>query len=453
MRQTIERVFGVKASGSTLTREINGGIATFLALSYIIVVQPAMLSTCGMDPGGVLFATCVGSALATLAMGLMANYPIAIAPGMGHNTIFAFLICGTLGIPWQTALALVFLSGVLFLVLSLTKFREAVFDAVPQSLRSAIPAGIGLLISLVGLQWAGVVTNHPQILVQLGELHYPPTLVAVVGLATMAVLHARGLPGAVPAGMAASAICALAAGLIRIDSVVGMPPDPTPTLLAFNLFDALGSLPIRQLIELMLLLFFLDLFDTVGTLVGVAKVAGLLDRDGKLPRASRAFAADAGGTVIGSLLGTSTLTSYVESAAGVSEGARTGLASVVTAGMFLLCLPLAPLVGVLGTGLPAAPGAPEGTLLFPIVAPALIYVGILMLETIRDVDWADPTEAVPAALAVMIMPFTLNITEGIAWGFIAHVLLKVCAGRRRELQPLAVIIAGAFMLRYMLGLA
>ncbi|MEW6544297.1 MAG: NCS2 family permease [Nitrospirota bacterium] len=440
----LDRRFSLRANGTTVRTEVTAGATTFLALSYILFVQPAVLATAGMDFGAVLAATCLASAFATLLMGLHANYPIALAPAMGHNVYFAFTVCGAMaaggmGVPWRTALGGVFVSGALFLILSRFGFRERLLNAVPDALKHAIAVGIGLLIAFVGLQWAGIVVARPGILVGLGRLDSPPVLLSLSGLLLTAGLAARGNQAAILWGMAATTAIGLTLGLVRYEGLVGAPPSLAPTLLQLDL----GGLLSHTGLLIVFTFFFLALFDTIGTLVGVGAQAGFL-KDGRLPRAEKALVADAAGMTAGAVLGTSTITSYVESAAGVAAGGRTGLASVVTAGLFLAALFFAPLAKMVGGGTVA----PDGTHLYPVIAPALILIGSFMVRGITSVPWHDPTEAIPAFLTILLMPATVSITEGITFGLASYTLLKLVTGRLGEAHWLIHLFAGLLTLRY-----
>lgn len=443
----LERIFQLTANGTTVRTEVLAGTTTFLTLSYILFVQPAVLSTTGMDFGAVLVATCLASALATLLMGLYANYPIALAPAMGHNFYFAFTVCGAatvggMGFRWETALGGVFVSGMLFLWLSRFGFRERLLNAVPDSLKHAIAVGIGLLIAFVGLQWAGIVVARPGILVGLGHLGDPPALLSLFGLVLTGVLLARGIRGGILWGIFATAAAGLFLGLVKYSGVVSAPPSLVPTLFKLDLMELLSSAGFTVIF----IFFFLALFDTIGTLVGVGEQAGFL-KDGRLPRAEKALVSDAAGMTAGALLGTSTITSYIESAAGVAVGGRTGLASVVTAGLFLLALFFYPLARMIGEGYVT----PEGAHLYPVVAPALILTGCFMMRGIQQVPWTDLTEAIPAFLTILVMPLAVSITDGIAFGLISYSILKLITGRFQEAHWLIYLFAGLLALRYLVG--
>jgi adenine/guanine/hypoxanthine permease len=434
----LERLFRVTASGSTVRTEILAGLTTFATMAYIIFVQPAVLSAAGMDLGAVLVATCVASGLATLLMAFFANYPIAVAPAMGHNFFFAYTVVGGMKVPWQIALGGVAVAGIIFILTAGVGLRERLITAIPDSLKRAIPVGIGLLIALVGLEWAGIIVGAPGTYVTLGNLHARPALVALAGIVVSAILVARRVRGALLGGILAAAAVGLAAGVVRFQGVVSAPPSIAPT---FMQLDVVGVFQ-PAMISVVFVFFFLALFDSIGTLVGVASQAGLM-KDGRLPRARGALLADATGTVLGAALGTSTVTAYIESAAGVSAGGRTGLANVVTAALFFLSLFFYPLVRMFGGGVTVG-----AVTLYPVIAPALVLVGAMMLREVRHIAWDDPTESIPAFLTIIIMPLAVSITDGIAFGFIAYVILKVAAGRYREVNGLVSLFAALFLLRY-----
>jgi AGZA family xanthine/uracil permease-like MFS transporter len=398
-----------------------------------------VLGAAGMDAGSVMVATCVASGVATLLMALTANYPIGVAPAMGHNFFFAFTVVGAMKIPWRIALGAVAVAGLVFIATAGLGLRERVITAIPDSLKHAMVVGIGLLVALIGLEWAGVIAASPGTFVTLGRLQSPPVLLALFGLTAMAVLIALGVRGALLIGFLTTTAVGLATGLVRYQGLVSAPPSIAPTLLQLDIAGALRP----SMVAVVLVFFFLALFDSVGTLVGVASQAGLM-RGGTLPRARPALLADAIGTVIGAMLGTSTVTAYIESSTGVSAGARTGLASVVTGLLFFLALPFAPLVRMIGGGSAGANGA----VLYPVVAPALVLVGSTMLGGVRHVPWDDPSEAIPAFLTIVIMPLAVSITDGIAFGVIAYAVLKLVTRRHAELHPLLFLFAALFVLRY-----
>ena len=435
----LQRLFKLQENNTNLKTEAVAGVTTFMTLSYIVFVQPTVLSVCGMDFGAVLVATCLSSALATFLMGFYANYPIALAPGMGQNFFFAFTVVMKMGIPWEKALGTVFISGTLFFLLSFFGFREKLIDGIPDSLKEAIAVGIGLFIALVGFQWAGIVVATPGSLVGLGVLHSKPVLLSLFGLLLTVILMAVRVRGALLWGILATALLGLPLGVVRYHGLLGRVPSLAPTLLKLDITGALNL----GLVSVIFVFFFLALFDSVGTLIGVSSQAGLLVK-GKLPRAREALSADAFGSVSGALLGTSTVTAYVESAAGVAEGGRTGLANMITGVLMLLGLFFYPLCQMVGEGYQLA----DGARIYPVVAPALIVVGSLMLRNVRRISWEDTTEAVPAFLTMVIMPFAFSITEGIAFGFISFALLKLVTGRGREVHWIVYLFAFLFVLRY-----
>jgi AGZA family xanthine/uracil permease-like MFS transporter len=439
-------MFNLQEKGTTVHTEIVAGTSTFMTMSYIIFVQPAVLSICGMDHGAVLVATCVSSAVATFLMGVLANYPIALAPAMGHNFFFVFTVCGLMGYTWEVALGANFISGALFIFLSVFSFRSRLVDSIPQSLKSAIAVGIGLLIALVGMEWAGLVIGHPATLVRLGDLHSVPVLLSLFGVLVIAVLFALHVRGAILIGILLTAIGGLLLKLIEFEGIVSLPPSVAPTFLKLDIPGVFGSGRFMDILAVIFVFFFLDLFDTVGTLVGISERAGFLV-DGKLPRAERALLSDAVGTVVGTTLGTSTVTSYIESAAGVSEGGRTGLANMVTALLFILALFFYPLAKMVGGGVQ------YGDLtLYPVIAPPLIIVGSMMMTSVKSIKWEDYTESVPAFLTMIMMPLTFSITDGIAFGFISYSLIKLCSGRGKEVNAFVYIFAALLAARYILKL-
>ena len=424
----IERIFGLQKAQTNLQREISGGLTTFVTMAYIIFVQPAVLGAAGMDRGAVMVATCLSSAFATFLMAFLANYPIALAPAMGHNFFFAYTVVLTLKYSWQQALGAIFISGLLFIAVSFVGLRERLVNAIPITLKNGIAVGIGLLIAVVGLEWAGIVVDNPGTLVGMGKLSSPPVLLSLLGLTVMAILLALGARIAMLLGILVTLIVGLMTGMVSYEGIIGPVPSIKPTLFKLDIMGALET----GMFSIIFVFFFLALFDTVGTLIGVSQESGLLQADGSLPRARQALLSDAIGTVSGALLGTSTVTCYIESATGVSAGARTGLANVVTGVMFLLAIFFAPLVKMIGGGIKVG----EGLVLYPVIAPALIIVGCFMLKNISQINWNDFSEAVPAFLTIILMPLTFSITEGIAFGFISYTLLKAVQGKIREVPLL-----------------
>ena len=439
MAAALERWFRLAEHRTTIRTEVLAGVTTFLTLAYILFVQPALMSSLGLDFGAVFVATCLASAFATLLMAVLANYPIAVAPAMGHNFYFAFTVVGAMAVPWEVALGGVALAGALFVVTAGFGLRELLITAIPTSLKHAIATGIGLLIAMIGFQWSGIIVASPGTLVTLGDLGAPPVLVALVGLVVTTVLWVRGFRGAIVVGILASTAAGWLGGLIEFQGVAGWPPSLLPTL---GRLDILGALR-PEMAGVIFVFFFLALFDSVGTLVAVGEQAGLM-RNGTLPRARGALLADAVGTVVGAGLGTSTVTAYVESATGVSAGGRTGLTAVVIAVLFLLSLFFSPVVSMIGGGWEGG----GGVTLYPVVAPALIVVGTMMVRGVRAIDWDDPTEAFPAFLTIIMMPLTISITDGIAFGFVAYAVLKLASGRAAEAHWLVYLFAALFVFRY-----
>jgi len=547
-------MFQISSRGSTVAREVLGGVTTFMAMSYILFVQPAVLSKTGMDYGGVFMATCISSAVACVGMGLLANYPIALAPGMGENFFFVFTLCGVAAaagafkLSWQEALALTAVAGAVFLVLSLVGFRSRVLNAIPDSLKSGIAAGIGLFIALIGFEWGNLVTQHPVTGLAIAPMSGNcVALLTLIGLAVTFGLAAWRVRGAILIGILLTTAATWAVGrawprqelglevraaargaavtrvvpgaaaertgliqpgdeivrvgryevrdgrqlaaalkatgalhtvgielirdgdkltirqplgiaTIRFQGIVGAPEGLSAT--AGGLFKGFGKLWSKlgganavDVLVFAFILLFMDLFDTVGTLVGVTRRAGLM-RQGQLARAERALSADAAGTVVGACLGTSTVTSYIESVTGVQSGSRTGLAAIVTGGCMLLALIFQPLVKMVGGGVivgqfPWPAGDP--ILRYPMIAPALIVVGAMMIRAIREVDWDDMTEALPAFLTIAAMPFAYSISAGIAVGFVSYAVGKILTGRFRQCPLIVYVFAALFVVQYVIG--
>ncbi len=437
----LERLFRLRENATTVRTELLGGLTTFMTMAYIVFVNPAVLSQTGMDFDAVLVATCLSAGLATWVMGLAANYPIAMAPGMGENFFFVTVVVG-MGLSWQVALAAVFVSGVVFFLLTFMRIREMIIDAVPASLKLAIGGGVGLFICLIGLVTAGIVEPADGGgLLRLGDLGRTPVLVALFGLVLIAVLMARGTRGAIMVGILGSTALAWALGLVEWQGLVASPPSVAPTFLQLDLAGLLDA----AVIPVVIIFLFMAVFDAIGTLIGIGEQGGFM-KDGKLPRATPALMADSSGTVVGSLLGTSTVTAFVESASGVAAGARTGLANVMTGSLFLLALFFSPIVRMVGGGVPVEGGPP----LQPMTAPALIIVGVLMARVVRRIEWEDFTEAFPAFLVMVGIPFAWSIADGIAFGFISYPLIKLLSGRGREASWLVYVLGLIFALRYAL---
>jgi adenine/guanine/hypoxanthine permease len=439
----LDRYFRLSARGTDVRTELLAGLTTFLTMAYIVFVQPAVLSTdfaghpTGLDLGAVLVATCIGSALASILMGMVADYPIALAPGMGENFFFVTVVMGVtaLGIPdaWQTALGMVFLSGLAFILLTLVRLREAVIDAISPAMRNGIAVGIGLFIAFIGLKNGGIIVDKPGTLVGLaGSLASADVAVFGLGLVVSSVLAARRVRGAMLWGILAAAGLALALGKIGFHGIVGLPTVHVRALFAMDVGRALQP----ALVPYIVVFLFMGLFDTVGTLVGVAEQAGLM-QDNRLPRANRALLVDATGITAGACLGTSTITCYIESAAGVAAGGRTGLTAVAAGVLFLLAMCFGPLVEMIGRYL-------------PITAPALVLVGGMMMQNARKIDWGEPSEAVPVFLTVVGIPLSYSIADGLALGFVSYPVVKLLAGRGREVHWLAYVM-GALLVVYFLA--
>ncbi|TVK97076.1 guanine permease [Shewanella algae] len=428
----LEKLFKLKQNQTSLKQEAVAGLTTFLTMAYIIFVNPSMLADAGMDQGAVFVATCVAAAIGCLVMGLLANYPIALAPGMGLNAFFTYTVVGEMGYSWETALGAVFLSGICFMILSLVRIREWVVNSIPMSLRLGIAAGIGLFLALIGLKSAGIVVANPATLVGMGDITAFPALMSVLGFFLIIAFVQRGYKAAVILSILAITVLGLAFGDVQYSGLVSMPPSIAPT---FMKMDLSGMLEI-SMISVVFAFLFVDLFDTSGTLVAVAHRGGFLDDKGRLPRLNRALTADSAATIAGAMLGTSTTTSYVESTSGVSAGGRTGLTAVVVGLLFLASLFISPLAGMV----PAY--ATAGT---------LFYVAILMMSGLVHVEWEDLTEAAPVVVVCLLMPLTFSIATGIAFGFIAYAAIKLLCGRFRDLNAGVVALALLFILKFAYG--
>ena len=439
----LDRLFNIKEAGSNVRTEIIAGVTTFMTMAYIIFVNPAILSQgAKMDFNAVMVATCLSAAVATLLMAILANYPIAQAPGMGINALFSFEICASMGISWPIALGIVFLSGSLLLLLTVVKIREMICEAIPEGIKYGIATGIGIFIAFIGLKEAGIVVSDPATFVTMGNLGSPPTLLAIAGILLTAILMARQIKGAILIGIIFTGILGVFMGIVEYKGLVSPIPSITPT---WGKLDILGALKLTYLTPIVTLLF-LNMFDTIGTLIGVSEQAGMV-KDGKLPRAGRALLPDAIGTTFGSICGTSPITSYIESAAGVSEGGRTGLANMVTAALLLLSLFFSPLASMLGGGYMMEG---SGIILHPITAPALIVVGSLMMHNITKISWAAPDEAIPAFLTIIVMPLTFSISNGLAVGFVSCPIIKLFCGKGKEVHWIVYLLSIIFIVGYLL---
>jgi len=434
----LEQFFQLEEHNSDVVTELRAGVVTFFTSSYIIFVQPAVLSSAGMDFGAVMTATCLASAIGCLIMGLWANYPIALAPGMGINFYFTYTVVLGQGIPWEIALGAVFLSGVVLILLTIFRFRELIINIIPDYLKNGIAAGIGIFITFIGFVQGGWVLDHSGTLVQLGDLKSLPAVFTLVGVLTIGVLLQREVTGAIFIGMIVVSLLGIPFGLVEFSGVISSPPDLTPTLLKMDLTGAL-ELGVLTIIGVFV---FIDLFDTAGTLIGVGQQGGFV-KHGKLPRVNRALMPDAVATTAGAAFGTSTVTCYIESSTGIAEGGRTGLASVVTAGFFLSALFFAPLVHMIGGGYVVGE-----TTFYPITAPVLIIVGCLMARNLVHINWRQWDEALPSYLIVVGMPLTFSIADGMALGFISYPLIKLFCGKAREVHWCIYLIAILFVFRY-----
>lgn len=452
--EMIERLFKLKQNSTDVKTEVIGGITTFMTMAYILAVNPSLLSVSGMDATAVLIATCLASFVGTACMALMANYPFALAPGMGLNAYFAFTVCGTMGYSWQVALFAVFVEGIIFIILSLTNVREAIFNAIPSGLKKGVSAGIGLFIAFVGLQGAKIIVKSDSTLVTYVDFTADfstqgiSAVLALVGLMITAVLYVKQVKGSILIGIVSTwglgMVCQLL-GIYVPNAEAGY-YSLYPTI-AVTDFSAIGktfgqcfqadfaSINIKDFLVIMIAFLFVDMFDTIGTLVGVATKAEMLDEEEKLPKIKPALLADAIATCAGAIFGTSTTTTFVESSAGVGAGARTGLASVVTGMLFLVAIFFAPIFT-------AVPGFAT--------APALIFVGFLMVSSIIKVDFEDLTEAVPAYLCMLAMPLAYSISEGITIGVISYVIINLCSGKAKKVKPLMYILAVLFIFKYIL---
>ncbi|WP_417583669.1 NCS2 family permease [Nitrincola sp.] len=425
----LERLFQLEAHNTSVRNEIIGGVTTFLTMAYIIFVNPAMLAQAGMDQGAVFVATCLAAAIGCLIMGLYANYPIALAPGMGLNAFFTYGVVLGMGYSWEVALGAIFLSGVIFVLISIFKIREWIINSIPSSLKLGIAAGIGLFLAIIALKNAGIVVEHPATLVTLGDLSTPPAIYGLLGFFVIAALAYLRVTGAVMIGILSITVLAIILGHSEFGGLVSMPPSIAPTFLAM---DIAGAFEVGM-ISVIFAFLFVDLFDTAGTLIGVGERGKLLDKDGKLPRIKKALLADSTATVVGASLGTSSTTSYIESAAGVAAGGRTGLTAVVVAVLFLVSLFFAPLAG----SIPAYA-----------TAGALLYVAVLMTGSLSKVDWDDVSEAAPVLIAALTMPLTFSIAHGIALAFISYAAIKLFSGQGKQVSISVYALAAFFVIKF-----
>ncbi|QBP76554.1 NCS2 family permease [Herbaspirillum huttiense] len=423
----LNKFFRLEENGTTVRTELLAGLTTFLTMAYIIFVNPSILGDAGMPKDSVFVATCVAAAVGTLIMGLYANYPIGLAPGMGLNAYFAYAVVKGMGFPWQAALGAVLISGCLFLLVSVLRVRELIIKSIPQSLRTAIPAGIGLFLAIISLKSAGIVAANPATFVTLGDLHQPAPVMAIIGFLVIVALDRLKVRGALLIGILLVTVLSFVFGGNHFSGIFAAPPSIAPTFMQLDIKGAISM----GLLNVVLVFFLVELFDATGTLMGVATRAGLM-KDGKMERLNKALMADSTAIVAGSLLGTSSTTAYIESAAGVQAGGRTGLTAVAIAVLFLLCLFIAPLAGVV----PAYA-----------TAPALFFVACLMLRELVHIDWEDTTECVPAVITALVMPFTYSIANGLALGFISYAGLKLLTGRMKDVSVVIWIIAAIFLFK------
>jgi len=430
----MDKFFKLTEKGTNVKTEIVAGITTFLTMAYILAVNPGILSATGMDGGAVFTATALSAFIATLVMALVANLPFALAPGMGLNAFFAFTVVLGMGKSWQFALTAVFLEGIIFIFLTLFNVREAIINSIPMNIKRAISVGIGLFIAFIGFQNAGWIVDNPATLVGLGNLSSGPVLVAIIGLIVIGVLHAFKVKGALLIGILAATIAGIPLGVTNLEGfrLFSAPASLSPILFQFEWASILSF----EMFAVLFTFLMVDMFDTVGTLVGVSTKAGMLSSEGKVPRVKQALLADAIGTTVGACLGTSTVTTYVESAAGVEEGGRTGLTALTTAILFFLAIFFSPLFLVI-------PGAAT--------APALVMVGLFMMSPIKDIELSEITEALPAFLTIVMMPLTYSISEGISFGILSYIILKVASGKTKDVSIMTYIVGAIFLLKIILG--
>ena len=442
----LESCFKLKQNNTTVKTEIYAGLTTFMTMAYILIVNPSLLSASGMDAGAVLSATALGAAIGTFCMAALSNYPFALAPGMGLNAYFAYTVFLQMGYSWQMALAAVFVEGIIFIILSLINVREAIFNAIPKNMKSAVSVAIGLYIAFIGMQNAGIIVNEDSTLVTLGNVKDITVFLALVGTIITVVLVAKKVKGALFFGIIITYVIGIICQLVGIyvvnpdagvyslipSGIVSTPPSLAPTFMKMDFSQVLTW----DFFIIMFSFLFVDLFDTLGTLIGVSTKAGYLDKDGKLPRIKGALLADAIGTTAGAVLGTSTVTTFIESASGVTEGGRTGLTSAVVGFLFLIALIFSPII----MAIPSFA-----------TSPALIVVGLFMIEQVVNIDFSDYTEGFPAFITIIMMVVAYSISTGLIFGVISYVLIKLFTGRSKELNPVIIIIAILFVLKLALG--
>jgi AGZA family xanthine/uracil permease-like MFS transporter len=428
----LDRLFGLGKMGSNLRTEFIAGLTTFLTMIYIVLVNPQILGNAGMDKGAVFVATCIAAAVSTMVMALYANYPIALAPGMGLNAFFAFTVVLVMKYTWQQALAAVFCSGVIFFLISIFRIREYIINSIPRNLKLAISAGIGLFLGIIALEEAKIVVASPATLVTLGDLRNPAPVLCLLGLVLITALNYRRVVGGTLIGILVVTLIGVPLGLATYTGVVSAPPSLKPTLFQLD-FSRLGE---SSFLIVIFSFLFVDVFDNAGTLIGVTHRAGLTDKDGNLPRMKQALIADSFAAMFGALIGTSTTTSYIESASGIAAGGRTGLTALFVAIFFLAALFFAPLAGMVPAYATAA---------------ALLYVACIMARALAEIDWDDITEAAPAVVAAVTMPLTYSIANGIGLGFITYALAKLIAGKFADAKPAVLVLAAIFVLKFAMG--
>ena len=427
----LEKLFGFNPRETRVRTEILAGITTFLTMAYILAVNPNILAATGLDQGELFTTTVIASAFATLLMAFYAKLPFGLAPGMGLNAFFAYTVCLTLGYTWQFALTAVLLEGIIFILLTVTNLREKIVDALPLSLRNAIGAGIGFLLAFIGLQNAGIIVNNDATLISLGDITSGSALLGIIGLLVTSILLVKKVRGALLIGILLTTVIGIPMGLTHLDGVLSTPPSIEPIFFQFQ-WEHIFT---KEMVIVVFTFLFVDMFDTIGTLVGVTTKAGMVTKDGKIPHLKQAFLVDAIGTTAGAMLGTSTITTFVESASGVGEGGRSGLTSFVTAVCFLLSLFLAPFFL-------AVPGAAT--------APVLILVGLMMMSSVKKVDFLDYSEAIPAFICIIFMPLAYSISDGIVLGMISYVLINLLCGHTKKLTPAMYILAFIFVFKFFL---
>ena len=428
----MDKLFKLSAAKTTIGVELSAGLTTFMAMAYIAFVNPQMMASAGMDQGASFVATCLAAALACFLMGLYANWPVGLAPGMGLNAFFTYTIVGDMGYPWQTALGAVFIAGILFVVLTVTRLREWMLVSIPWNLRIAMGAGIGLFVGMIGLKNGGIIVDHPATLLSLGNFQVTETLLAGLGFLVITGLATRQFPGAILAGILIVTVVGLAVGAVEYNGIVSAPPSIAPVLGQLDIAAALDVAMISAIASIL----FVNLFDTAGTLVGVATQAGLTNEKGDIQNLDRALHADSTSSVAGALVGCAPVTSYVESAAGVAAGGKTGLTACAVGAMFIAMIFFAPLAGMI------PPFATAG---------ALLYVALLMMSGMQHLSWTDPTELLPALLTIIMVPLSFSIANGIAAGFLSYVLLKVIAGKSADVTAAAWVMAVIFTARFALA--